>query len=87
MTFQEQNRLAGECAELWRTIMPDVPTPDKSQILIWIGMFPESAVLRGINRAGAKVLRMKQTHAVMSTNDAHRYASAVMRSEAQGVTV
>jgi hypothetical protein len=87
MTFQEQNRLAGECGELWRTIMPDVPAPDKSQILIWLGMYPEPVVLRGINRAGAKAIRMKQTHIPMNANQLHRYASGVMRSEAQGAAL
>lgn len=85
MTFQEQSKLADQCAELWRTIMPEVAAPGKSQFLIWIGTFPESAVLRGINRAGAKVLRMKDTRTPMTANDAHRYASSVMRSETQGM--
>lgn len=85
MTFAEQNQLSDSLMELWKTILPECAPPDKAQFLLWTGVFPEPAVLRGINRACAKFRHMKNTGKAMTAHDAYRYANSVMRREAEGL--
>jgi len=83
LTFSEQKRIAEQALELWQIVLPHSQAPERYQFLMWAGMFPETSITRGINRAAQKFLTMRDTGKQMSADDAVRYANSVMRSESQ----
>jgi hypothetical protein len=85
MTIQQQIETAERFAALWRLLMPELPAPDREQFLVWAGVYEEALVSRGINRAGAKVRKLRASATPMTSNDAERYANSVMRNEAMGI--
>jgi hypothetical protein len=81
MTVRQQMTAADEFVELWKLLLPDCEVPEKQQFLLWTGTYSEELVSRGINRAAAKVRKMRSTDTPMSAGDAVRYAASVMKNE------
>ena len=84
MTVQQQMTTAEQFTELWKALLPDCAMPTRQQFLIWAGTYSDDLVSRGINRAAAKVRKMRDT-SPMSTDDAIRYATSVMKNEFLGI--
>lgn len=84
MTITEQIAVADECLQLWQILM-DIGLPERQQFLMWSGNYPAELVTRGINRAAAKARKMRDVGQPMSTDDAVRYASSVMKNERLGI--
>jgi len=85
MTVIQQITAAHEYAELWRALMPSSELPGMDQFLLWTGRYSGDLVSRGINRAAGKVRKLSDTDKPMTSEDAARYASSVMRNELLGI--
>jgi len=84
MTVEEQMKAAEQFAELWKALMPDFAVPERQQFLLWVGTYSEELVSRGINRAGCKRRKMRDTSTPMTVDEAIRYAASVMKNETLG---
>jgi hypothetical protein len=84
MTVTQQLSAAKEYAQLWDVLMPYLPSPEESQFAMWAGLHTPELVSQGINRAARKSRRMLDTDSPMSTEDATKYASSVMKNELLG---
>jgi hypothetical protein len=84
MTVQHQFIVAEQFVELWKAVMPQLEPPDLQQFLLWAGTYTDELVSRGINRAGAKARKLRDTTTPMTAFDATRYAASVMKNETLG---
>ncbi len=80
--IQEQKTATEAAQELWTLVLPDVEPPGAHQFFLWTDRFLPEVVTRGIVRAAAKYKKMSRTLTPMTSEDAHRYASSVMKHEA-----
>jgi len=85
VTVNEQMATAAQFRYLWTALMPNLQVPPSQQFLVWSGTYPPELVSRGINRATGKVRKMLGTATPMTSDDAMRYATSVMRNELLGV--
>lgn len=80
--FKEQLDTAEQVRAFWAALLPDTEAPPLSTCLIWSRYSP--AVLeRGIVRAARKFAKMKNAATPMTSEDAARYCSAVLRDESR----
>jgi hypothetical protein len=84
MTIAEQLNRAEQYRALWVALMPEVQQPSTDQFLLWAGQHSEDLVSRGVNRAARKSRKLRDTSEPMTTLDAVRYASSVMKNESIG---
>jgi hypothetical protein len=84
MNVSEQMNLANKYGELWEALFPDWGKPERDRLLLWAGAYTEQQVVTGINRAARKARTLKDTASPMSSTDALRYASSVMKNEKCG---
>jgi hypothetical protein len=85
ITVKEQLSAAREYAELWAALMPDLAAPPTDTFVRWAGAYTSDLVSLGINRAGRKYRKLKETTTPMTTEDTERYASSVMKNESLGL--
>jgi hypothetical protein len=85
MTVTQQMAAAEQYAQLWTALMPESEVPGTDQFLLWAGQHSENIVTRGINRAAAKVRKMRDTAKPMTLDDAMKYAASVMKNESLGI--
>jgi hypothetical protein len=85
MTVTQQIEAAEQYSMLWRALMPESEAPGTDQFLLWAGQHPDAIASRGINRAAAKVRKMRDTPTPMTLDDAIRYAASVMKNESLGI--
>ncbi len=82
MNIQEQKAAVQAAQELWALVLPNVEPPDPYRFWTWATTFPASAVTRGITRAAAKHRKMSYS-SPMTAEETARYASSVIRNEAE----
>ena len=85
MTVTEQMIAAEQYATLWGALMPDLQVPAMDQFMLWAGHYQQELVSREINRAAAKMRKLRDTDKPMSLYDAMRYAASVMKNESLGI--
>lgn len=85
MTVKEQLSAAREYAELWTALIPDLAAPPTDTFVRWAGAYAPDLVSLGINRAGRKYRKLKDTVTPMTAEDAEKYASSVMKNESLGL--
>jgi hypothetical protein len=83
MTIQEQTAAVEEAQQLWALVLPDVQAPDSFRFWTWATTFPAAAVTRGITRSAAKHRKMSYSSTPMTAEETARYASSVIRNEAE----
>ena len=84
MTIAEMKSSAYRYAELWRELMPTIPTPGADQFMMWAGVYTEEQIARGISGAARKLRAMWNADRSMTSEEVARYASSIMRNEATG---
>ena len=84
MTVEQQMTAADEFATLWRILLAAFPVPEHQQFLLWAGIYTGELVSRAINRAAAKVRKMRDSGTPMDADAAIRYATSVMKNELLG---
>lgn len=62
--------------ELWQSLMPNIEPPPRAQFLKWAAIHGDNAVTYAIGRVSRKSAKV-----AMTTEDASRYCSAVLRDE------
>lgn len=85
VTVNEQMTAAYEYRQLWQALIPDEPAPDNDTFLLWAGQHQSEIVVRGINRAAAKMRKLRDTFTPMTRYDAMKYAASVMKNESLGI--
>jgi hypothetical protein len=85
MTVKEQLSAAHEFAELWTALIPDLAVPPTDTFVRWAGAYSPELVSLGINRAGRKYRKLRESGTPMNSEDTERYASSVMKNEKLGL--
>jgi hypothetical protein len=84
VTIAEQLNAAEQYRALWAALMPYLEEPATDQFLLWAGQHSEELVARGVNRAARKYRKLRDTKEPMTSADAVKYASSVMKNESIG---
>jgi hypothetical protein len=80
--YKEQLDAAAELQSFWKAVLPETEVPPLSTFLLW-NRYSQEVLERGIVRAARKFAKMKATATPMTSEDAARYCSAVLRDEAR----
>ena len=75
-----------ELIQLWGTCLPTVEL-DKVELVEWLRFFDPDVVRRGIEVTGGWYQRTVAKGVALALEDAHRYATAVMRNTARNRAV
>jgi hypothetical protein len=65
----------------WTLLLDGIEPPSPVRLMLWQSLYPESVIQHGIKRASAKRFKTLSEGKPMSSDDAQRYASSVMRRE------
>jgi hypothetical protein len=71
-----------ELVQQWATCLPNVEL-DKVELVEWLRFFDDDVIRRGIEVTGGWYLRTVAKGTTLENEDAHRYATAVMRNTAR----